>query len=211
MNTELKSIVSSISNWNDLKKDKQRFFETISKYTDFEVRVPKMSACQEQFHIYFGLKINEDTLKENVVMHVISDFNDQSETLLKLESIEDFIFTIDLKKRDGLSHPYEIEEAEAIKRATAWADEEILRKWIDEHTLFNAFLISKDDFLLNHNYTAHFGMKVENEDSTGYTPDLFIKNHSEADQTSYYDLARLCPPYGRIEKLGLYTLSVDTN
>ncbi|MGV8964612.1 MAG: hypothetical protein ACOH2V_14695 [Candidatus Saccharimonadaceae bacterium] len=205
MNKNLEEVVSTISNWNALKRDKKKVLDLVSKYSSFKIRVPENSKCDKKFHIYFGVRKNAMHPNYAMVMHVISDFNDQGEVLKKIEATDPYIFSVDFDL--NLGNPYEIDEQEATMRKVAWQDSKVLERWLLSNDVFEMFVIDKDNFLPDHNYTAHFGMKRDPDNEGSYIPDIIIQNDSMNYKTFFYDLARLCPPYGRKESFGLQELS----
>ena len=204
MNEQVESVIESISKWNDIKTDKTKVFSLWQQCSSFKVVLPIKSNCQENFHIYFGVKVNKKTLQETIVMHLISDYNDTPERIRKIENVDDYIYSAVLD--NIITESAEIDEVEANARAMAWQNPKILKNYLENNQAFDVFIIGKGDFLAANSYTAYFGMKLEKVQLT-YSPDLIIHNFSPELTTSYYDLARLCPPYGTGSIFGLQDLA----
>lgn len=204
MNEQVESVVASISKWNEIKKDKTKVFYLWKQCSSFKVILPLKSNCKENFHIYFGVYVDKETLTETIVMHLISDYNDEAERIKNFENADDYIFSAVLDNL--LTESAEIDEVEAKERALAWQNSAILKNYLEKNEAFDVFTVGKDDFLVNNEYRAYFGMKLDNDHLT-YSPDLIIHNYSPQLTTSYYDLARICPPYGTESIFGLQDLS----
>ncbi|WP_318643049.1 hypothetical protein [Flavobacterium ardleyense] len=206
MNEQIVTVISSISRWNEVKKDKEKVFSLWQQCSSFKVILPPFSNCKDNFHIYFGVQENKQTMSDTIVMHIISDYNDNPELIKNFENAEDYIFSIVLDNKIG-SEPAEIDEAEARRRIIAWQNPEILKEYLEKNEAYDVFSIGKDDFLLENGYLAYFGMKFNKNQITTYSPDLIIQNNSPEHSATYYDLARICPPYGTESLFGLQDLS----
>lgn len=207
MSKKLEKVLVTISNWNKLTKYKHKVFDLWSKNSSFKIQLPIKSYCLKNYHIYFGVEEDSFHNSSYLVMHLISDFNDRPEKIRQIEHCDDFIYSISLNK--PLIDSSEIDEAEAERRREAWDNTENLKKWLEYNDPFNIFLIGKEDFLANHDYSAYFGMKLEPADPTSYKPDLIIENRNIDPKTYFYDLARLCPPGGDGSVFGLQELALQ--
>ena len=202
MNQQVDDVLASISKWNTLKKDKEEVFSLWKKCSSFKVILPLESDCKENFHIYFGVQVDKKTLSNALVMHVISDYNDQPERIKNFKNADDYIYSVVLD--NFLTESAEIDEVEAKKRASAWQNQKILKEYLEKNDAFDVFTLSKNDFLIGCDYKAYFGMKFNKE---LLTADLIIQNNRAEITTTYYDLARICPPYGTGSIFGLQDLS----
>ena len=205
MNEQVKSVIASISKWNSVKSDKTEVFSLWEKCSSFKIVLPIKSDCNKNFHIYFGVQKSNQTHSDTIVMHLIADNNDQPELIKNFENADDYIFSAELGNL--LNESAEIDEAEAMLRILAWQNPVILKEYLEKNPAFDVFTIGKDDFLVECGYSAYFGMKLDKEDLTSYIPDIIIQNYSRELTTSYYDLARICPPYNAESIFGLQELS----
>ncbi len=205
MNEQVEAVIASISKWNSVKGDKTQVFSFWEKCSSFKVVLPIKSDCKENFHIYFGVEVSKQTQTDTIVMHLISDYNDLPERIKNFKNVENYIYSVVLDNLFAQSAV--IDEIEAKARVLAWKNSVILKDWVEKNEAFDVFTLSKDDFLLDCQYRAYFGMKLDKGELSVYTPDLIIQNNSSAPATSYYDLARICPPYGSDSVFGLQDLS----
>ena len=205
MDKKIEAVIASISTWNEIKRDKAKVLSLWEQCSSFKVLLPVKSDCKEKFHIYFGVQIDKQSLANVVVMHLISDYNDQVERIKNFKNADDYIYSVVLENR--LSESAEIDEVVAKARVLAWQNSEILKNYLDKNDAFDVYTIGKEDFLEKNGYEAYFGMKSDKTSATNYTPDMIIHNISPDLNTSYYDLARTCPPYTEENVFGLQELS----
>lgn len=205
MNEQVKAVIASISRWNSIKGDAAKVFSLWRQCSSFKVILPPKSNSKDNFHVYFGVQQSKQTHTDVIVMHIISDYNDQPELIENFDNAEDYIYSVVFDKLS--TDPAEIDEAEAKRRIIAWQNPEILKGYLDKNAAFDVFCIGKGDFIKDNGYIAYFGMKVSENQVTTYNPDLIIQNSSPELSTTYYDLARICPPYNPESIFGLQNLS----
>lgn len=208
---KLRDIITNLRNWQKLKNNPSLILELLSKANYFEIdnsTSEDESAC---YHLYPAVEIEEDIDKKSkvysLIFYMISKNRDNKEFLDRnKDNIDQFINKFQVINRNLIGDT-EISKDVAENRKKRWSRE--IKKWLFENEVFEVFEIPKEDFQFNDDHVVmqgHFGIKdiVDSQTDqpaiTGYAPDIMIYQiHPQAQTESFYDMARLSPPYRNME------------
>ena len=205
----MEEIIENLLNWQKKKNDKSFMFKILFKANYFKIKYPIKDDNSESYHFYAALeKVNKHDKKEEYkfIMYVISKNRDTKEYLEKnnneRNNNEKIIEKLDvINILHGQDHTTEITEVEAKKRINRWCKD--IKEWLDENEVFDVFDIPKSDFDFKNkkiSMEGHFGIKDiinnQNESKVGFSPDIVIyQTDSESFEQTFYDMAKLSPPY----------------
>lgn len=217
-NKNVKEIIDNLRNWQKFKNNPPLMLELLSKASYFDIDNSISEDESPCYHLYPAIEIEEDREKKSAVysliFYMISKNRDNKEFLDKnKENIDQFIKKFQVINRHLIGDT-EISKDVAENRKKRWSRE--INKWLSENEVFDVFEIPTEDFKFNDDHVVmqgHFGIKniIDGQSDqpaiTGYAPDIMIYQiHSQAQTESFYDMARLSPPYRNMEHENQFSL-----
>ncbi|OJU72598.1 MAG: hypothetical protein BGO09_08830 [Bacteroidetes bacterium 47-18] len=195
-NYSLDFIIGAMNAWQYKKEDKAFVSALLANSHSFTITVPQVTDT-EFYHLYIGLDLNAflrtgtDSGPKLYVFVLPASADSPAYIRDNCNSYTDFI-TTSLVCPKVLTDT-EIDSDEALRRINNWS---YITEWVTYNQVFNAFKIPAADLEQDPTesvtFTGFFGIK---EVAGLKMPDIVIAKTTAAGTETFYDMARLCPPF----------------